>query len=252
MKFSYSAISTYKACKRLFQLRYLEGWKYIGGDIAALNIGIAYHDAIGEYLKTGDYKGTGDPKIDGMVEAFKKYSHIEIDNGLELEKFWEHNRFYGYFDGQYPSTQVIEHKTTSDDLIGPYTDMLAYNEQAKLYMLASNNNNLIFTMIKKPTIRQKQSESPEEFTARVVEWYADMTENKILATNIHHSWGMLLEFEQELLDLVDEIDNCTHFWRNYAYCNKWGRMCEYYPICHSSCEDSYVNFERAEETEILR
>lgn len=249
MKVSNSRISTFKSCRRMYQLKYIYGFEPIAVP-DALSTGTSYHECV-EHILRGEEYDAGDPKINGMADAFKRYIAKDL-NAMEVEKWFEYqtesgHTVFGRVDAITTSGDVIEHKTTSGLIDGAYFQRLDFDEQIPTYMMGCGTDTVYYTVCAKPTIRQKKTELDEWFRQRCFEWYEEDTESKIKVVELKRSAGQLAEFFAEQDDIITEMENCKLFYRNPNNCMKWGRMCEYAPIC-MNCDPNgeYIQFKRRE------
>lgn len=252
MRFSNSKIQCYKTCRKMYERKYIDGMKWTG-TTEALEQGKSYHEAVGKVLTSEIVPIDCTPKTRAMARAFMFYIAPRIpERVVELEKPFEYvtdggHSIIGCYDGITESGAVIEHKTTSADVNGDYRLALENNEQTLTYMLASGKHYIYYTIIKKPTIRQKANETDEQFEERCFEWYSEQTDSKISFLKIQKTPEELKEFAKLQSDTVNEIANCNLFYKNPNSCNRFNRMCEYFPIC-DKCDknEEYENFQHVE------
>ena len=269
MKISSTKVKCYKSCKRLYYLKYVEGLEYTQ-PIDVLEQGKSYHSIIEDLNKTGFliFNDNVDLKIRAMAEAYRHYIYPQfkckaVEEWFEFPLGEEHT-LVGRFDAIAEDGCVVEHKTTSADVDDEYIYNLQWDEQILNYMLASGKNEMWYTVCKKPTIRQKQNETEEEFLARCIAWYDDDTENKIRVIKVTRSENEV-EHQRELLIRIAqrmEYDEAWNeatieakgsafadewFYRNPSHCTCYGRRCEFAPICLDyDPKPEYVEFRRKE------
>lgn len=233
MKVSQTQIKAYKSCRRLYELSYIENLRY-NKDIEALETGKSYHSKIEQLYKTGVFECTGD-KTDAMAYAYQKYICPKFKATVAEEWFEfalnEKHTLVGKVDAIAEDGLLVEHKTTSGDIGEEYVYNLQWNEQVPAYMLSHGVTEMYYTAIRKPTIRQKMKETNEEFIQRCREWYDEDTENKIRVFKVTRTPEELEEYRVQLLNTIDEMENCKLFYKNTAHCTCWGRRCEFAPIC---------------------
>lgn len=240
---SISKIKTFKSCRRLYELKYIEG-VVADHKSDALEIGSSYHENIENLYLKGDIE-TRRTKADAMAIAYNEYIKPDLYS-LDVEKWVEYplNERYkliGRIDGMTDNGIIVEHKTTSLNL-EEYEYNLQWDEQSLAYMLCTGCRKTLFTVIRKPTIRQRKSESDDEFFERMVQWYDTDTAQKIGMILIERSDAEVKEFEKELLRMSEEM-NTDNLYRNTSHCRCWGRMCEYAPIClEYNPEKDYFGF----------
>lgn len=251
MKLSNSSIQCFKSCRRLYELKYIEGVTPVQ-TANALERGRSYHEKVESILKYEPFE-YDDPKTDAMAVAFMRYVRPKLD-GIEAVEEWfdkelpNGNIIVGRCDGRLQDGTLVEHKTTSSDLDDAYIAGLQNDEQILTYMWAYGVNHILYTVCKTPTIRQKKDETEDEFRERCIEWYNTDIELKIGTIDVYRSPEEIEEFALELERMDAEIRNCENFYRVPSYCMKWGRPCEYMSICRNyDPEMEYIGFERREK-----
>lgn len=255
MKLSASLIKTYKMCRRKYELRYIEEVVPIEA-FQSLQDGKNYHKMLEEFYNGENdlqYCDGRDAKICAMAMAYFEHiykKHKELQNVKYAEKWFEFplnekHSIVGKNDAVTESNIPVEHKTTSNDINDEYICALQWDEQILTYMLANDINEMLYTVVKKPTIRQKQNETDEEFYNRCVEWYKTDTENKAKMIKVTRSKEEIEEHRKNLIKIADEIEDCNNFYRNPTACNCYNRRCEYSPIClHYNPQLEYVEFKK--------
>lgn len=269
MKISASKIKCYKACKRAYYFRYVE--ELVPVETAQpLVDGSNYHAMLEQLYKEGWYQADveNNPKIAAMAAAYEKYIYPQF-KVKAAEEWFEHNltdyvQLVGRFDGIAEDGLIVEHKTTSADVDDEYIYNLQWDEQILTYILVSGKNEMYYTVCKKPTIRQKQSETAEEYYERCCAWYAEDTDKKIRVIKVTRNEKEVLEHGKMLRHMasvmfVDEEDykflkengdtDCeTIFYRNCSNCTAYGRKCEYASICLDyDPKLEYVEFKKKEK-----
>lgn len=252
MKASISKIRLFKSCRRAYELRYVEGLAPV--EVSdALETGRSYHSKLEDLYRDGDFDDSDMSKASAMARAYDKYIYPifkmeTVEEPFEFKVCPEHT-IVGRVDGISDGKVLVEHKTTSSDLDG-YEFDLEWDEQIPCYMLAYGTNSMIYTIVKKPTIRQKKNESDEEFYQRMVEWYDEDTHSKIRCFTIVRTADELMQFRVELVRMCDEMERAEAsgmLYRNPAYCHHWNTLCEYAQICNNyDPNETYINFERRE------
>lgn len=256
MKLSSSLIKTYKTCRRKYELKYIEELEPVVKS-QALQDGSNYHSLIEHFYKGEgvDYKGEEgqDPKIYAMAFAyiFHLYQqHEELRNVEYAEKWFEYSltdkhKIVGKNDAITKDGIPVEHKTVSCDIDDEYIYTLQWDEQILTYMLSNDINEMYYTVIKKPTIRQKQYETEAEFFERCLAWYNEDTNKKIAFLKVTRSVEEIKEHRENLIVIADEIESCKHFYRNPNACNYYNRRCEYSQVClNYNPQLEYVDYEK--------
>lgn len=264
MKLSASKIKCYKSCKRAYFFKYIEELVPVQ-DAEPLVAGKTYHSMIENLYKTGgvEVDVENNPKISAMAKAYEKYIYPKF-SVVETEKEFEFNfsediSLVGRFDGIAEDGCVVEHKTTSQDIDEEYIYNLQWDEQILTYMLASGKNEIYYTVCKKPTIRQKQNETPEEYYERCLMWYEDDTSKKINVLKVVRDACEVNDFKYSLIYLSstmehderwgakDEFLSNYIFFRNCSHCTAFGRKCEYASICLDYDPNfQYIEFKKKE------
>lgn len=260
IKLSTSKIKCYKACRRLYYFKYVEGLESVK-PIEALEDGKSYHSKIEHLYKDGsieiDYEN---PKITAMALAYQKYIYPHFVC-KRVEEWFEHKItpsliLIGRFDGIAEDGCIVEHKTTSSDVDEEYIYNLRLDEQILNYMVASKKNKIYYTVCKKPTIRQKQNETDEEFLQRCVEWYDTDTDLKIRVIKVTRNQKEIDEQRKALAYIGKEIKRIENqkeakelsFYRNPNYCQQYGRTCEFASIClNYDPKLEYIEFKKKEK-----
>lgn len=255
MILSATKIKDFKACRRLYYFKYVEGLTPVV-DTIALKDGRTYHEKVEEIYNTGTFTPSGD-KTDAMANAYLKYIYPKFKVN-KVEEWFDYklndkHTLIGRFDGIADDGFIVEHKTTSNDIDEEYMYDLQWNEQILCYMLTYNVNTIYYTVCKKPTIRQKQNETTEEYLQRCDEWYDIDTDDKITIIKIVRTNKEIQDFKEHLIKLADEMEECEKLGRLYCNsnnCNSYGTRCRYSSIClNYNPNIDYVDFIR-DETKI--
>lgn len=252
MILSATKIKDFKACRRLYYFKYVEGLTPIV-DTIALKDGRTYHEKVEEIYNTGTFTPSGD-KTDAMAMAYQKYIYPKFKVN-KVEEWFNYplndkHTLIGRFDGITEDGLIVEHKTTIKDIDEEYLYDLQWNEQILCYMLAKNVNTIYYTVCKKPTIRKRLSETDEEFVHRCCEWYDVDTDEKITIIKFTRLNSEIQDFKKHLIELADEMEECEKY--NKLYCNpsncySYGVRCKYSSICLNYNKNiDYVDFIRDE------
>lgn len=250
IKYSNSRIQCFKSCRRMYQLKYVYGVQPIQ-KADSLQTGSSYHEKVEQINKTGDFERDGNAKTNAMAFAYKKYILPKLGGKVvDAEVWWEDNilgiQCCGIIDAVREDGVPIEHKTTSGTIDGNYWLGLENDEQILMYMRATRKTTIVYDVVQVPTIRQKKDETDEEFEQRCIDWY---DESKAQVNIIERDWIRLFEFENDFLNVVTDIERCEEstnkpYYPNPNNCHKWGRLCEYAPICNSyDPNQEYIDFE---------
>lgn len=255
MRLSISKIKLFKSCRRMYELKYVEGLTP-REKVEALQVGASYHKLLEELNTQGRHWDYVDlSKERAMAEAYYKYIFPRFrvtaaEQALTLD-LGEGDELYGIVDGIADDGHIVEHKTTSAEITEQYEYDLLWDEQILAYMLLTGKRKVWYTVCRKPTIRQKQNETEEEFFYRMCEWYDTDTDSKIRLLEIERTDAEVDEFKQSLnqmRNIIKTAEAGKEFYRNTCRCNMYGRRCEYSSVClHYDPNQQYVEFDRETE-----
>lgn len=256
MKVSISRVKTFKACRRSYFFKYMEDLTPVNTS-ESLTTGKKYHELIELY-----HNGKGEEIVPeftmkyAMFCAYRKYIFpfmpsdmvSEVDFDIHIT---DEDELVGRVDGYcQKSGIVIEHKTTSMEIDEAYEYDLLWDEQILAYMLAMCTRTIIYTVCRKPNIRMKKNETDEEFFYRMVDWYEEDTASKIRVFMIERTEEEVSNFKTELVSIIGtmkEAEFMENMYRNTLHCFRWGRRCEYAPIClNYNKNEQYVEFKKGE------
>lgn len=230
-KLSPSKMRCYTSCQKKYDFVYNEELAPIE-KAECLMQGGSYHEKVAKILSGEDYEKTND-KIDIMAEIFKKHILPKLPQISAVEKHAEKEFdnfiLHGYIDAETVDGIPVEHKTTSMAVDEFYINRLNWDMQVPTYMILAGTTECLYTVIQKPTIRQKQNESEEEYLQRCVEWYDTSTEKKIGVFKVLRTNQELADKEEEIKSLAEEMISKKYFYRNPSDCSIMG--CPYSSIC---------------------
>lgn len=255
MRLSISRIKMFKSCRRMYELKYVEG--LVPREKAeALQVGASYHKLLEELNTQGHHWDYVDlSKERAMAEAYYKYIYpkfkvIEAEKAFTLDLDYEDNELYGIVDGIAADGNIVEHKTTGSEITEQYEYNLLWDEQILAYMLLTGARKVWYTVCRKPTIRQKQNETEEDFFYRMCEWYDTDTDSKIRLLEIERTDAEVAQFKSDLIQMVNEMivaEFSGNYYKNTCHCNMYGRRCEYSSIClNYDPNQEYLEFEKVE------
>lgn len=251
MKLSVSKLKLFEACRMAYKFKYIEGLEpVVKAD--ALQTGTNYHSKIEAIYRDGYCSVDDFSKESAMALAYEKYIYPKfkvkaVEEWFE-KPFGNHGHILtGRVDGVAEDGCLVEHKTTSADDFEKYEYDLQWDEQILAYMYGYDVRKMWYTVVKKPTIRQKKTETDEEFFDRMCSWYNEDPDKKIRLFEITRTDEDIAEFEKHLETLADMMNNAEtddkYLYRNTMYCSCWGRRCEYSSIClHYDSEQQYIDF----------
>lgn len=252
MRLSISRIKAFKSCRRLYELKYIEGLEPVQKP-EALETGSNYHALLEQLNNTGELPEPDYSKERAMAEAYRKYIYpkfhvVEAEKPMEID-LGNGNTLFGIIDGIADDGHIVEHKSSGSEITEAYEYNLQWDEQILAYMLMTGHRKVWYTVCRKPTIRQMQKETTEDFYERMVAWYDTDTESKIRLLQIIRTDAEVDAFAQELVRMVSIMGNAHEFYRNTCHCNMYGRRCEYSAIClHYDPNQEYMEFTKVEQT----
>ena len=155
--------------------------------------------------------------------------------------------FAGVFDGvflpdelgaQAQEVRLLEMKTTSR-LDADYLRRLALDPQISAYCLAASakygvpGREVVYRVVRKPSIRQRKNESPEEFADRVSADYLERPEFYFAEEIVTRTDAQLERWHHEMWEShrrVMRLENGGMSVRNTQHCLDFGR-CDYFDLC---------------------
>lgn len=120
-----------------------------------------------------------------------------------------------------------------------YLDRLKLDTQITSYVealehdLGINIVGIIYTILKKPSIRQKKDETVEQFCERLKEDYLARPDFYFYQEELFRTKDDLLEFKFEKWEIAKDIieaRKANRFYRNTSMCSLYGE-CEYMALC---------------------
>lgn len=257
MKVSVSQLKKFKACRRAWYLDYVEGLIPVTKS-DALTTGTNYHALLETLYKDGKLEDVEPTKEAAMAKAYEKYIFPAVK--VEFAEEWLEKEvtpevtLIGRVDGMTADGVVVEHKTTSRDIGAEYEYNLLWDEQVLAYMYLTGTRRIIYTVCKKPTIRLKKDETPEEFYERMIAWYDEDTETKIRTFDVIRTddeveaWVKEFVYTAGHLKLCHDLKDEQHCYRNTLNCMSFGSDCPYKSVClHYDKSQEYIEFTRREE-----
>ncbi len=246
-----SQINNFKDCRRRFWFEYRELLKP-KKENEALAIGSSYHAKVEEILTTGSFTESND-YTDAMARAFIKYILPQLPEIVDVEQEFRYRLARGiYLKGKIDAVSVdglIEHKTTGNYITDEYMYKVDFmNDQVSNYLIAKEDNRPItYTVITKPTIRLKKTETLDEYIERCEAWYDEDTERKVRVFTVYRTEEELEQQRKNLIAMAKEIRRCDRegfFYRNDRACSILG--CPFSGICnhYSGDAETLVDFEK--------
>lgn len=249
---SISRVRTYKACPRMYELKYIEKLEPVRKP-EALELGSNYHKLLEDLNNGVDLSMYSDDysKEMAMAKAYEKYIFPKF-HMVSAEQWLEHplgngDKLIGIVDGIADDGHIVEHKSTGLDITEEYEYNLLWDEQILAYMLLTGKRKVWYTLCRKPTIRLCKNETEEAFYKRMLDWYDVDTDSKIRLLDIERTDDEVAEFEDQLMMTIEQIRHTGYYYRNTCNCNMWGRRCEYSPVClHYDPTQEYIEFTKGE------
>lgn len=249
MRLSITKLKAFKSCRRMYELRYIEGLEPVTQS-EALETGKSYHALVDAFNK-GEEIPDDLTKERAMFEAYRKYiaPNFKVKSS---EKWLEYplgndDTLVGIADGIAEDGSIVEHKTVGSDITEQYEYNLLWDEQILCYMLMTGSREVWYTVIRKPTIRICKNETEEEFYNRMVSWYDTDTDSKVRLLKITRTDEEVENFLSEVKTMVAEMKSTNNYYRNTCHCNMYGRRCEYSSVClNYNPDEDYIEFIRKE------
>ena len=198
---SASKIRCFKECRKKYYFRYVENLEPVRKALP-LALGRAVHTGL-EFLDSGKTIQDAEDAIMlqyddwpaedigilpthalAIVNGYNEYSPIDwevigMENSFTVSA-GKGRRLVGFFDGiirRNGKLFLLERKTARV-VDSKYLNGLLWDEQASLYAYAAKELNLkisgiLYDIIQKASIRQKKTETQEQFVTRLQEWYKD-------------------------------------------------------------------------------
>jgi hypothetical protein len=149
---------------------------------------------------------------------------------------------------------IVEHKTSGEDISAgsSYWARLRMDTQVSIYHVGGNSVlrgrglkgsvvGVVYDVLGKPKLRplevntrRERAESPDEYEARCVAAIAESPDRYYRRAPVIRLEG---ELDDALVDIWDqskqmrEAELANRAPRNPEACNRWGRMCEFFPVC---------------------
>lgn len=189
-------------------------------------------------------------KVQGMVQGYVKHYGNEYTDGT-LMLLQAESEFKIKLDGfddvfivgkkdkrilKSGEVQLVEHKTAGQ-IGNSYIKKLPRDQQTLTYLwadLKEHGNNgakaVVYDVTKKPTIRQKQDETREEYMQRVIDGYVKSPEKNFYRETLRYSKKMVDKFEKNLKIVVRHMLRCEADPKNEVY-RSWPSACDDFGGC---------------------
>ena len=243
-----SAIRSYLTCPRKYEFSYVENIRR-DYDSDALRFGSLFHnvfewldldvpwDEICRRVASGAASDVEAQQVLRLTAAHHDYhDEYEVEStehkwhqdiaGVECRGMID--RVIVLPDGR---RAVQEYKTSGED-ISPgsmYWKRLRMDIQVSMYLVASGADTIIYDVTRKPTIRQKKSETVQEYGERLT---ADVQSRP----EYYFQRQEIARTDQDVLDTLEDIRGVDRlvslgvYPRNTSACCRFG-TCEYFELC---------------------
>lgn len=277
IRLSQGGFNAARDCKRKFQYRYEMGLQRRGGDDSpALNFGRLWHAVLARWFtaRTMDgmqcfinHKASGRDDAERCLAMFTGYiarwpdfpeaslceQVIDVpirnpETGRRSQRFTQ----FGFIDmlelGLDGRIRLIEHKTAAS-IGGGYIEKLWSDSQITGYYAALRDMGIdvysvVYDVALKPKIRQKKTETEEEFYARLGEWH--LQPEAYHREEVFISDRQVADWREDVWSVTQDILTArrTGYWyRNTSRCNDWFRLCEYSSLCQNGAPEALINSE---------
>lgn len=239
MRFSHSAVDTFKACPHRYRLRYHERVTTLPPTDAdnALILGAAMHTGIERGTEAGinQYFSSFPVIDDAHINEVIKLEYLipkvrEVLPTGEYEIEVKTGNFIGYVDlvtlNSDGTVDVYDFKYTKN--IANYADSMQLHVYKHYYeqIYKTPVRNLYYVLIPKIAIKQKKTEDLEQFRKRL---RAELKQSEVQIVPVKFDPGKVQEFEH----CVMEINAATEYPKNPSYLCTW---CEYQDYCQKGVD----------------
>jgi len=274
---TYSALSTFRNCRRKYFHRYVKSLRRKGMGARALFYGSIIHNALEMHYQGKsmeeilDYIYTVCKEDDtwihatammlGYMETYREepWEVVSLEEEFQVPiinpETGHQSTTYelrGKVDGlvRHPdgSYSLLEHKTTSFDM-GTFVQTLWTDFQTRLYQERYGAfkdieiKSVIFNILRKNNKRRYKrdgGETDEQFLSRLRECHSgpEMYHRE----ELYFDPVLTAEIGEQVWDLKDNIQLCARkdrWYKNESTCRQYGRMCDYYALC-SSADSPFV------------
>lgn len=261
---THSAMALFRQCPRRYEHRYVNKivpafWQ----DSAPLRFGTAFHKWLeawyyGEPAPLTPNLGPADAAcLAGAAKAYSERYPTESWHSVAVEHQFEQAvinpdtgaksplfRLKGkvdlvvQIDGE---LWIVEHKTSTATTVGDL-ERVGIDAQVLTYAdcigreVGTPVAGVIYNVVKRCQLRLKQSETPAEYTNRVAEWYKG--DESMLRERARIDPRHIEQNRKNIWMTVQMMHQCRragYYPQNAGVttgaCAKWGRECEYAPLC---------------------
>lgn len=174
------------------------------------------------------------------ASAIDNFEVLEVEGGVT-------NQEMGKWDGrmlrvdmlvkQGGRKYVFEIKTTAASQVKPLLTVADMRLQTLTYVAATGADGIIYQLVKKPTIRQKKSETIRDYCARVRDEYQldpakFLERHRFLVNKDQAEAEARRRFNgADVMLAALKASTPDAFPKNDGACMKWGKPCPYLPCC---------------------
>jgi hypothetical protein len=276
---SHSALSTFLACHRRYELHYLEGLRLISTP-KPLTLGRAFQLAI----EHQDPLRGGEAILVATVASQEDYDRLRVDAAIvmaaaklylskwpasqqELREYAYRVRLRNPATGHYSTTfdlvgfadglvdcggwlELIENKLTSGITAlnvrrVPLDRQVALARYGLWRATGKEVRRTRYRWIRKPSIKQRQNESVDAFIERLSADYEERPDFYSVEEQSFNDPADMLRVEAELWSWAQQLRDARRrgFWdRNTSHCHDYGG-CQFIPVCAGE-EDAMALYER--------
>jgi len=229
---SASKLKCFCECPRKYEMTYLEGLDPQEKS-AALQIGSDYHEELERYLQ-GEITSSDNYLVQAFIENINTSGWNDIETETPLQYKLSHGiQLNAVIDAKATVDKkryIIEHKTTSSKVDSQYEYELQWDVQLPLYCDATGINNVLYTVIKKCTLKLKKNQTEEEFFKERVDWYKKDTETKIKCFAFVVGQGQIDKCKEETIAIAKMIRSNKLWYKNHNACGRWSG-CQHKNYC---------------------
>lgn len=245
---SKTALETYATCQRKYKYRFIDNVAPKDAESPEMRFGTAFHGLLEQHL-LGKEAQAKDAKMALLFDAYKSVYPVMKETVVAVEKqvtvTIDGVNFGVTFDALVEDKNflyVMEHKTTKSDVEDNsfYWDKLQHDWQVGLYQLVAQHLYpekqvaVLYNVIRVPQIRQKNSETLEEFYSRMAEDLSSRPSHYFHRAYLRWSKAQLQNLREDLAEHGKQIDwQTTSSWfpKSRRGCFDYRRVCEYYKTC---------------------
>ena len=232
--------------------------------------GMAYIDALQEQLKQKSLSREKMDNIDtdgamlqamlnGYKEMFVDGNLAVIEPELRLEFPFPQNKCFNYvcrLDGLKDKRKILEDKTTAKIEKG-LIKHLPTNFQINSYWLAAQKNGyavdgVLYRFTQKAAIRQKKTETAEQFQRRIMLDYIDRKDHYFYEEELMFDTAVIGKFEKNLYKIFDDILKCYEtgewYYEGTGCRSGFNTSCEFIDYCHNPTQETLETYYEQGET----